>query len=99
MTVRHCVMFRWKEGTGADVIAVVVAGLRTMPQLIPEIRDYRFGPDLGINDANWDFVVTADFASADDYVTYRDDSRHRALIADAIAPHVDVRASVQFEFE
>ena len=37
-----------------------------MPELIPEIRDYRFGPDLAINDTNWDFVVVGDFASTDD---------------------------------
>jgi Stress responsive A/B Barrel Domain len=92
-------MFRWKPGTTAGHVAAVAAGLDTMPTLIPEIRDYRFGPDLGINDANWEFVVTADFASIDDYVTYRDDARHRALIAEMIAPHIEERASVQFEIE
>ena len=95
--IRHVVMFRWKRGTAADVVETVVAGLRTMPESIPEIRDYRFGADLGINDANWDFVVVADFATADEYVTYRDDPGHRALIAEAIAPHLEERASVQYE--
>ena len=97
--IRHVVMFRWKRGTAADVVETVVAGLRTMPESIPEIRDYRFGADLGINDANWDFVVVADFATADDYVTYRDDPGHRALIAEAIAPHLEERASVQYELD
>ena len=92
-------MLRWRDGTEPGDIAAVVAGLRTMPELIPEIRDYCFGTDLTLNDANWDFVVIADFATVEDYMTYRDDARHRALIAETIAPHLAERASVQFESE
>jgi hypothetical protein len=92
-------MFRWGAATTADDIAAVVAGLRSLPELIPEIRDYRFGADLGINDTNWDFVVVGDFASIEGYRTYRDDPRHRALIAERIAPHLAERASVQYELD
>ena len=56
-----------------------------------------FGPDLGINDTNWDFVVVADFANADDYTTYRDHPSHRAFIAEEIAPRLAERASVQYD--
>ncbi len=97
--VRHVVMFRWKDGTSGDDLAAIKAGLRTMPDLIPQIRAYRFGTDLGVNDANWDFVVVADFASMDDYVTYRDDVHHQALINESIAPHIEERASVQYELD
>ena len=48
------------------------------PAAIAEIRDYRFGPDAGINEGNFDFVVVADFESDDDYVVYRDHPVHRA---------------------
>ena len=96
--IRHVVMFRWKPDTADEDVDSVVARLQTMPELIPEIREYRFGADLGINDANWDFVVVADFETADDYLTYRDDPRHRALVAEAIGPHLEERASVQYEF-
>lgn len=96
--IRHVVMFRWKPDTVAEDVDSVVARLQTMPALIPQIREYRFGADLRINDANWDFVVVADFATADDYLAYRDDPHHRALVAEAIGPHLDERASVQYEF-
>jgi Stress responsive A/B Barrel Domain len=95
--IRHVVMFRWKEGTGSNDVAAISAGLQTMPDLIPQLRAYRFGADLGINDANWDFVVVADFANTDDYIAYRDDANHRALINHSIAPHLEERASVQYE--
>ena len=95
--IRHVVMFRWKPDTVAEDVDSVVARLQTMPALIPQIREYRFGADLRINDANWDFVVVADFATADDYLAYRDDPHHRALVAEAIGPHLEERASVQYE--
>ena len=99
MTVRHVVVFRWKPDTPPDAIAAVAAGLATMPALIPQIRDFRFGTDIGVNETNWDFAVVADFASAEDFAVYRDDPRHRAVIADRIAPHLAERASVQFTIE
>ena len=95
--IRHTVMFRWKPGTTTADIAAVAEGLGGLPAAIPEIRDYRFGHDLGINDGNFDFVVVADFADADDYLVYRDHPLHRALIAERIAPHVAERAAVQFD--
>jgi hypothetical protein len=97
--IRHVAMFRWIDGTGGDDVAAIEAGLSTMPALIPQIRAYRFGVDLGINDANWDFVVVADFASEDDYVTYRDDANHQALLKDTIAPHIAERAAVQYALD
>jgi len=94
--IRHTVMFRWKPGTIPADIAAVTEGLGGLPAAIREIRDYRFGHDLGVNDGNFDFVVVADFADVDDYVAYRDHPLHRALIAERIAPHVAERAAVQF---
>jgi Stress responsive A/B Barrel Domain len=97
--IRHVVMFRWKDGTDHDDVAAMESGLRSMPGLIPQIQEYRFGADLGINDANWDFVVVADFASTNDYVDYRDDAHHQALIKETIAPHIEERATVQYELD
>jgi hypothetical protein len=39
--------------------------------------------------------VVADFASVDDYVTYRDHPVHRAVIADHIRPVMAERAAAQ----
>jgi hypothetical protein len=33
------------------------------PGLIPEIRSFECGPDLGVNAGNWDFAVVAAFDS------------------------------------
>lgn len=95
--IRHAVMFRFKPGTTAADITAIAEGLGGLPHAIPEIADYRFGTDIGVNDGNFDFAVVADFADTDDYVAYRDHPLHRALIAERIAPHVEARAAVQFD--
>jgi Stress responsive A/B Barrel Domain len=93
---RHVVMFRWEDTVDDEHVAAVVAGLATLPGLIPEIADYRFGVDAGVNEGNYDFVVVADFGSVDDYLVYRDHPDHRALIADLVTGHVATRAAVQY---
>ena len=95
--IRHTVMFRWTADTTPADVAAIAEGLGGLPGAIPEIRDYRFGHDLGINPGNFDFVVIAEFADTEDYVAYRDHPLHQALIAERIAPHVAERAAVQFD--
>ena len=99
MTLRHVAMFRFAEGTTDDQRAALAAGLAVMPAATGAIAAdrYRHGPDVGLNPASWDYVVVADFASADDYLTYRDHPDHRALIRDLVEPIVAERASVQYE--
>jgi|HigsolmetaAR206D_1030411.scaffolds.fasta_scaffold40175_2 hypothetical protein len=97
--IRHVVLFRFTpETTAADVEAIADA-LRELPAAIPEIAAYRFGTDLGINEGNADFAVVADFASTEDYLTYRDHPRHQAVIKEHIAPHLAERTAVQFAFD
>ena len=96
MSMRHVVCFRFKPGTPAEAITAMADGLRELPGIIPEIAGYHVGPDLGINDASWDFAVCADFASTDDYLVYRDHPEHQARIRDAVLPIVDDRVSVQY---
>jgi hypothetical protein len=84
--VRHVVCFRWYEGTTPEQVDEVVAALRELPRLIPEIRSFNFGPDVGVNAGNWDFAVVAEFDSVDDQTIYRDHPEHQRVITDLIAP-------------
>ena len=93
--LRHVVLFRWLPDTVPEDVAAIDAALSTLPGLIPELVDYRFGRDAGLADGNWDFAVVADVASVEDYATYRDHPAHQAVIAEKIRPHVAERAAVQ----
>ena len=69
---------------------------------IPEIRDYRLGHDVGINVGTFDFVVVADFSSADDYVivprspaTALDQRAHRGARCQNAPPSSSTRSDAR----
>ena len=90
-------MFRWNDDVDPSHAEAVGAELSRLPGLIREIVAYRHGPDAGINEGNYDYVVVADFESRDDYLTYRDHPHHTAFIASMIAGRVAARAAVQYD--
>lgn len=97
--IRHCVLFRWIEGaTPSDVMALEV-GLGGLPGIIPEIRRYLFGKDLGIAQGNWDFALAADFEDESAFATYVAHPAHQELIAKLIRPILGSRAAVQFQID
>jgi Stress responsive A/B Barrel Domain len=93
---RHVATFAFREGTTDEQIAAVTEGLAGLPALIPELREYRFGPDLGIGDGNHDYAVVADFDRVQGYLAYRDHPAHQAVLAERIRPILEARAAVQY---
>jgi hypothetical protein len=94
---RHVVMFRWADGVDDMHVQAVGAGLDALVDAIPQIRRYHHGPDVGVNDGNFDYVVVGDFDSVEDYLVYRDHPVHLELIRTLIAGRVSERAAVQYE--
>jgi hypothetical protein len=93
---RHVVMFRWAEGVADAHVAEVARRLDELPEAIPVIRSYLHGADARVNEGNFDYVVVADFDSADDYVVYRDHPAHTAFVTELIAGRVAERSAVQY---
>jgi Stress responsive A/B Barrel Domain len=96
--IRHVVLFRWTAEATAEQKRRVAAELRRLPSVVPSLRAYHLGTDLGLNPGNFEFAVAADFDDADGYVAYRDHPEHRAIVAEFIQPVVAERAAVQYEF-
>ncbi len=90
-------MFRWVEGVTEAQIGEVGEALYALPAVIPEIRSYRFGSDLGLGEHNFDFAIVADFDDIEDFRTYRDNPDHRAVSRSVIGPLISDRAAVQFD--
>ena len=95
---RHVVMFKWADGVGGEHVQALLDELRKLPAEIGTIREYRVGPDAGLNPGNFDFVVVADFDDADGYRTYRDHPAHRAVVDRYVTPVAAGRAAVQYEY-
>jgi uncharacterized protein (TIGR02246 family) len=57
--IQHTVSFTWKEAVGEADVAALRAMLEQVPARIPAVREYRFGPDLGLAPGAADFAVLA----------------------------------------
>lgn len=95
MPLRHLALFRFAETTTDAQIAELAAGLDTLPGAIPEIAAYQHGRDAGVNETSWDYAVIGEFATPEDYLTYRDHPVHQHLIRTLVLPIVSDRAGVQ----
>jgi hypothetical protein len=91
-------MFTWKPEATEEQIKRVPAELARLPSVIPSLKAYSMGTDIGVNEGNWQFVIVADFDDLDGYLAYRDDPTHRGIIAEHIQGLVAQRAAVQYEF-
>jgi Stress responsive A/B Barrel Domain len=96
--IRHVVMFRWTQDATEEQKQRVAAELSRLPALLPVLRAYRMGADLGVNEGNFEWAAVADFDDLDGYLTYRDNPEHRAIIAEFIRPIIAERAAIQYEF-
>ena len=95
--IRHTVVFRWAAEATPEQKQRVADELRRLPSLVPSLRAYHVGSDLGINPGNFDFAVAADFDDVGGYLAYRDHPEHRAILVEFIQPIVAQRFAVQYE--
>ena len=91
-------MFRWIPEAAQEQKQRVTAELSRLPALLPVLRAYRMGTDLGVNEGNFEWAAVADFDDLEGYLTYRDNPEHRDIIAEFIRPIVAERAAIQYEF-
>ena len=94
--LRHVVLFKWNEDATDDDKLAVEQGLAALPPVIPQIQRYEFGPDAGLAEGNFDFIVVADFASQADYETYQAHPDHLQVIQEHIRPAISARAGAQY---
>src|SRR5829696_1965731 len=93
----HVALFRFAEGITPAQVQAIDQGLAALPAAIPEIREYRFGIDLGLVERNADYAIVGDFATLEDYIAYRDHPDHRAFIDSCMEGVVTERLAVQYE--
>ena len=92
----HVAVFTWKPGTTDEQITALATGLAALPGLIPEIRAYRFGADVGLAEGNADFAVVAEFDSVEGYRAYAAHPAHLDVIERLLAPIRERRVGLQF---
>ena len=93
---RHCVMINWSVEANEATKAEIASGLDRLAGL-DCVTSYHHGPDLGVSEGNWDYMIVGDFADEDAYRQYATEAGHVALIADLIKPNITGRAAVQYQ--
>jgi hypothetical protein len=95
--IRHVVAFRWIPEATDEQVDALTAALQRLPARIPEVRSFACGPDIGVNEGNWDYAIVAEFDSVEDHTVYRDHPDHRAVIDTEVAAIRAERVAVQYE--
>jgi hypothetical protein len=95
--IRHTVLFRWTADATEAQIEEAFRRLSELPELIPEIRRYEFGRDLGFSEATWDMALVADFDSKRDWEAYVHHPAHRSAVAEGTGPITAELVRVQYE--
>ena len=93
--IRHVVLLTWKDGTAPDQVSAIETALARMPEVMPFIRRYEMGRDLGISGSH-DFAIVADFDNEADYRAYAEHPDHVAVLTDLLGPVVETKARVQY---
>mmetsp|Transcript_31116 Transcript_31116/g.68108 ORF Transcript_31116/g.68108 Transcript_31116/m.68108 type:complete len:102 (+) Transcript_31116:48-353(+) len=100
MVLRHVVLLKFAPGVDGKALAATIdAGLSKMPALIPQIKAYKCGGDLGISEGNHDYAIVGEFENADDYKVYAEHPDHVAFIVSTIKPNLAPggRVAVQYD--
>ena len=97
MTVRHVVCITWTPEARPEDIAAASDAVAALPELIPDIRAFSVGRDLGLAPGTADLAIVADFDSADAWQRYEDHPEHQRVLGQHLRPLMAARAAVQFD--
>lgn len=95
-TFRHNIMVRFREDATNTQIAEFFDGLAAMPDQIDVIRNFQFGPDLGVREGSLDAALVADFDSEEDWRVYSEHPFHQRFIHEVFRPLVEEAVRVQY---
>ena len=94
---RHVALFTWTGSQTEEQVQALADALAALPAVIPEIREYHFGPDAGLSQPGCDYAVVADFDSTESFLAYRDHPAHQDLREQYLRPILGHRCAVQYE--
>jgi hypothetical protein len=95
--IMNLALYTWREGTTREDVAQVEAALSRMPKVIPVLKEYHFGPSLGLRPGTAEFAVCA-VMPREELGTYLDHPEHQRVVRDVISPLLASRTAVQISY-
>ncbi|HXE58376.1 MAG TPA: Dabb family protein [Gemmatimonadales bacterium] len=96
--ILHLVLFRFRADVEPERLERVGRALREMKRGIPEIRDIRFGPNLGPSAAEYPHALTVLLDDMAAVQRYLDHPVHRRTVDEHVAPIREARLAVDVEW-
>lgn len=94
--ITHIVLFKFKPETTEAEVQKLAEGLGGLPQLIEEIREFRFGVDVVRSERSYDLGLVSSFEDLDALQRYNVHPEHQKVVAQVKAIAANVVA-VDFE--
>jgi len=94
--ITHIVLFKFKPETTEAEVQKLAEGLGGLPQLIEEIREFRFGADVVRSERSYDLGLVSSFEDLDALQRYNVHPEHQKVVAQVKAIATNV-VSVDFE--
>ena len=91
--IRHIVMWKFREGTGAEQ-EQFLAGLAALQGVVPQLLKSEVKRNVA--PGNYDAVLVSEFESLETLQQYKDDPRHKAVSALCKSIRTD-RAALDYE--
>jgi hypothetical protein len=79
--ITHVVLFKFKPETTAAEIQQLAEGLGALPQLIEDIREFRFGTDVIHSERSYDLGLVSSFDDLDALQNYQVHPEHQKVVA------------------
>jgi hypothetical protein len=96
--INHTVLITFQRQLSAIEQSAIIEAARNMKSKIMEIRDMRFGVDIGLSsEPGNSFSLTATFDSIEGYKTYQTHPVHQEFIEKHIKPLLAERRAIQYE--
>jgi hypothetical protein len=102
MTIKHIVLFKFKQNISPSQITQVMQALEHLKNLIPEVLSYSGGKDMSIENLHRGFThgFTMDFKNEADRDLYVDHPEHVKVVQELILPALsdELNSSLVFDY-
>lgn len=79
--ITHMVFFKFHPGTTQADVDKLADGLAGLPDVIAEIREFRFGADVIHSERSYDFGLVSSFDDLDALQRYQVHPEHQKVVA------------------
>ncbi len=95
--IEHLVLLKVKPDASVEEAEKMMKGLKSLPRLIPVIRELSCGKNTGDRNQGFTHGLLVRFKSAADLETYVDHPEHKRIVDECLTPVIEDVIVVDYE--